>query len=961
MAMRFTILYNVLFILLHLAGATDGSWTQWGSWSACTPQCYQTRKRTCTARICKNYDTDTQFCNAAGRSCSKWKADGSAPFTLSKCKHEEGRCLTGLRRRIQNKGVIYINDLTDSGVMESFSDCFELCQRIPGMTGCMYGKFKCWAHTQPLLPRYEESFKDPSHICWVKDICRKPLDGDWSQWGPWDVCRRPCFHGDQFRRRTCTNPAPQKGGRGCPESSGHHRMCNPNSCKDLDLHSSCKKEQEECLDESGRGHIQTMGKKLNHGKEKDCLEKCMDDLYYGSGCTFIKSTGYCYTHTKPVAGGNGDDGAFCWVFKKCKINGKWSKWGAWGECSVSCGPGGKQTRRRTCTNPIPNAGGLDCPKSDNDSQTRNCKTRICPTHGKWSQWGSWGKCSASCGAGQKTRTRTCTNPAPRHGGRECGDSNTHTLNCNLKSCPIVVHGKWSEWGSWGKCSASCGSGQKTRTRTCTNPAPQNGGRDCTDIKNDIENQKCNTNTCPNNNKVAEKVCKKQCSQLKGNCGQMLRCGDIELDVSNLCPETCAATTHGTNKDNNEVAEKFCKVKCVYLKSNCGQTLGCGETKFDVSNLCSETCAGTRGPKDNNQWAEKDCKVKCVYLKSNCGQLLECRRNTKWYISNLCPKTCATTNLGTKDNNEVAEKVCKMQCVHLKGKCGQMLKCGEAQLDVSNLCPKTCAATSHTTKDNNEVAENFCKKRCFHLIENCGQMVRCGDTKLDVSNLCPKTCATTTHGTKDNNELAEKICKKRCDQLERNCGEIKRCAGYTMLDVSNVCPETCAHKDNDKVAEKVCKKRCVHFKGNCGQMVKCGNTKFDVSNHCLKTCAATLCEPKKEAMVMCHGRSYTLHGKAKNGASAKQYEWYKKSKKDSLLRLDSDSQYSITYSDRDPTKSSLTILSFSMVKHEGLYAFREANLKYIDCYDYKVKGVLQVEYIDGKDMFDVVAGENINLQ
>jgi len=112
--------------------------------------------------------------------------------------------------------------------------------------------------------------------------------------------------------------------------------------------------------------------------------------------------------------------------------------------------------------------------------------------------------------------------------------------------------------------------------------------------------------------------------------------------------------------------------------------------------------------------------------------------------------------------------------------------------------------------------------------------------------------------------------------------------------------------------------------------------------------------------MCHGRSYTLHGKAKNGASAKQYEWYKKRKKDSLVQLDSDSEYSITYSDRDSTKSSLTILSFSMVKHEGLYAFREANLKYIDCYDYKVKGVLQVEYIDGKDMFDVVAGENITL-
>ena len=43
------------------------------------------------------------------------------------------------------------------------------------------------------------------------------------------------------------------------------------------------------------------------------------------------------------------------------------------------------------------------------------------------------------------------------------------------------------------------------------------------------------------------------------------------------------------KDNNELAEKVCKGRCIDLKRNCGQMLGCGDVKFDVSKHCPETC------------------------------------------------------------------------------------------------------------------------------------------------------------------------------------------------------------------------------------------------------------------------------------------------------------------------------------------------------------------------------------
>ena len=64
---------------------------------------------------------------------------------------------------------------------------------------------------------------------------------------------------------------------------------------------------------------------------------------------------------------------------------------------------------------------------------------------------------------------------------------------NLKKISNLVDGGYTD-PDWSECSAFCGEGEQSRTRTCTNPAPANGGADC--IGEADQTQPCTLNECP---------------------------------------------------------------------------------------------------------------------------------------------------------------------------------------------------------------------------------------------------------------------------------------------------------------------------------------------------------------------------------------------------------------------------------------------------------------------------------
>ncbi len=173
------------------------------------------------------------------------------------------------------------------------------------------------------------------------------------------------------------------------------------------------------------------------------------------------------------------------------------------ECTADLAPpvGGVLSCNSQCT--PPNIGAVDpcsaagggctkCTAIPPPPGSRTLTTFTCkdPGNGSCTAW-SPATCPVACGGG--TQTRTCTQPQP---GGICtapgNDCTTLSQSCNTQACP--VNDGWSDWST---CSLTCGGG--TQTRTCTNPAPANGGAACVGAAS----QACNIQVCPPQSPVTQ--------------------------------------------------------------------------------------------------------------------------------------------------------------------------------------------------------------------------------------------------------------------------------------------------------------------------------------------------------------------------------------------------------------------------------------------------------------------------
>lgn len=118
-------------------------------------------------------------------------------------------------------------------------------------------------------------------------------------------------------------------------------------------------------------------------------------------------------------------------------------------------------------------------------------------NGGWSLWTDWSACNVPCGRGIKKRSRTCTNPAPLNGGAFCEGMSVQKTTCDAL-CPI--DGGWDEWSEWTVCSSQC---ERQRSRECNSPAPRHRGKMCEGHSQAIEN--CTNGLCTQNRKLLHDV------------------------------------------------------------------------------------------------------------------------------------------------------------------------------------------------------------------------------------------------------------------------------------------------------------------------------------------------------------------------------------------------------------------------------------------------------------------------
>ncbi|XP_028663911.2 semaphorin-5B isoform X1 [Erpetoichthys calabaricus] len=380
--------------------------------------------------------------------------------------------------------------IEDSSNMSQWSQNVTEC---PAKNLTTDGSFGPWSSWQPC----EHGDGDSSGACLCRSrACDSPVprcggracegatievancsrNGGWTPWSSWAQCSTTCGIGFQVRQRSCNNPSPRHGGRVCVGQGREERFCNENSPCPLPIFWSTWGSWTKCSTECGGGI---------HSRVRSCEN--------GNSCPGC-----------PVE------------YKACNLEScpevrRNTPWTPWMPVNITQGGARQEQRiRYTCRAQLADPHELQFGK-------RKVETRLCPSDGStacetdtlvddllksskpaprtanggWSSWSAWSSCSQECETGYRTRKRTCTNPEPKNGGLPCIGSAVEYQDCNSQPCP--VKGAWSCWSSWSQCSVTCGGGHYQRTRTCTNPAPANGGDICIGLH--TEEALCSTHPC----------------------------------------------------------------------------------------------------------------------------------------------------------------------------------------------------------------------------------------------------------------------------------------------------------------------------------------------------------------------------------------------------------------------------------------------------------------------------------
>ncbi|XP_072663464.1 semaphorin-5A isoform X2 [Canis lupus baileyi] len=324
------------------------------------------------------------------------------------------------------------------------------------------------------------------------EIANCSRNGGWTPWTPWSPCSTTCGIGFQVRQRSCSNPTPRHGGRVCVGQNREERYCNEHLLCPPHMFWTGWGPWERCTAQCGGG-IQARRRTCENGP--DC-----------AGC----NVEYQPCNTNPCPELKKTTPWTPWTPVNISDNGGHYEQRFRYTCKARLPDpnllevGRQRIEMRYCSSDGTSGCSTDGLSGDFLRAGRYSAHTI---NGAWSAWTSWSQCSRDCSRGIRNRKRVCNNPEPKYGGMPCLGPSLEYQECNILPCP--VDGVWSCWSPWSKCSATCGGGHYMRTRSCTNPAPAYGGDICLGLH--TEEAVCNTDPCPEvsvarSSSVEEKRC-----------------------------------------------------------------------------------------------------------------------------------------------------------------------------------------------------------------------------------------------------------------------------------------------------------------------------------------------------------------------------------------------------------------------------------------------------------------------
>ncbi|XP_052779568.1 SCO-spondin-like isoform X2 [Mya arenaria] len=423
------------------------------------------------------------------------------------------------------------------------------------------------------------------YTCAVEETCCEV-----GEWNEWTSCATDCGSGLRYRYRTTTS--------GCEEGSNV--------------------EEEEC--------------------EKEPCKVCVHEQNWYAAWEQINSTDPCLVCYCMENGG-----MQCNEDIDADVDGDWSPWSLWQQCTSECGEG-QRHRYRSCNSPAPQCGGNDCEGADTDSEPCNLPS-CCTT----SEWGDWSPCTASCDGGTQIRSRNFTDAADIN-KEECDDVDlTDSETCNENPCDEeCTIGPWSEWS---ECSESCGGGSRTRSRdtTCEVTKEETGGCneqaciECEDTAEYKEFTQCEQNTCERY-RAGQESCRDNGTKYWGCvCNEGYLMNDNKECVK---PTECNSCSYqGMTYEEDEVvySEECSHFICVkgdiVETSKCEKDLQCGPGEVLIEgNGCCPECKPAEETPDKCQEQTKEIRMeynsvehgKCVsdkkqkvkFCGGSCGNSLD---------------------------------------------------------------------------------------------------------------------------------------------------------------------------------------------------------------------------------------------------------------------------------------------------------------------------------------------------